>query len=71
MEEQLFSKKHFLKALKKEGLPATYMTLRKWEQKGIIDLPKNMQKINVYEWRFYTQEEIKENIEKIKKYKGL
>ena len=64
--DKFYSKKHFLKALKDAGLPFTYMTLLVWERKGIIDKPKHMQMMNEKEWRFYTKQEIEDNIKKIK-----
>jgi len=65
MKDKLFSKRHFLQALKKAGLPFSYPSLIKMEKEGLIDKPKNMQMITNQEWRFYTAEEIKENIRKL------
>ena len=67
--DSLFSKKHLLIALRQSGLPCTYMTLLKYERKGIIDQPQHMQMMNGKQWRFYTEEEIEQNIEKIRTYK--
>ena len=71
MNLQLLSKQHFLEALRQAGLPCTYLTLMKWEKKGIISKPEHMQKMNGYTWRFYTVSEILENIKRIKEYKKI
>ena len=68
MNKDIFSKKHFLKALKEAGLPCTYPTLIKFENKGIIDKPKQMQSMNKHEWRFYTEDEMEKNIKKLRLY---
>ncbi len=66
----LFSKRHLLKALKEAGLPFTYVTLMDLEKKGVVSKPQHMQVMNGFKWRFYTQEEINENIKKIREYKN-
>lgn len=65
---KLYSKKHLLDKLEKEGLPHTYKSLLSWERDGIIPTGKknglDFGQQNV--WRMYTEEEVKEIIQTIK-----
>ena len=69
--DNLRSKQHFLKALKSAGLPASYPTLLLWEKEGVIEKPKVMKMINGKKWRFYSVEEIRANIRKIKEHRDI
>lgn len=63
------TQKFMLDALKQAKLPCTYMTLLSYEASGIINKPAKMLEINGKPWRFYTPQEIKENVEKVRAYK--
>ena len=54
-----------LEALKEAGLPATYITLLKFEKAGVIRSPNKNANGN----RIYTDDEIAENVKAIKIYK--
>lgn len=69
MKQKIFTKKDMLAALEraKEKHPdleigATYPILLGYERKGIVDRPPG-------NWRFYTAEEIRENVSRIVNYK--
>ncbi|MCK9319378.1 hypothetical protein [Methanoculleus sp.] len=64
-----YPKSVLLKSLKDAGLPYTYQSVLRWEKKGLISRPKGEIKYPDRSWRFYTQEEIKEIIDIIKKVK--
>lgn len=55
--------------LKDNNLPCSYQTILRWEKSGLIKRPKGEFKYPDRSWRFYTQEEIKEIIDTIKKVK--
>lgn len=67
---KVYTKKHLLDALAKEGLPATYKSLLKYEKMGII--PNNGKSEGLgsaANWRLYTEEEIKDIVSKVKAHK--
>jgi len=67
---KVFTKKHLLDALQKEGLPATYKSLLKYEKLGIIPLQGSAEGVgNASNWRLYTEDEIKSIVAKVKSYK--
>jgi len=59
-----FSK--FRKALKNAGLPNTKHTIIKYERLGVIAYPKNPIKYASRKDRAYTDEEVQENIKRIR-----
>jgi len=70
--KNLFTKQHLLEALKVAKIKnpeikigATYMSLLKYEVNGVIGKPSTMLEINGKEWRFYSKEEIDENVQKV------
>jgi hypothetical protein len=72
MNNQLFTKQDFLKALKdasekypKLKIGSSYMSLLKYEKQGIILSPSQPIMVNGKFWRFYTKEEIDENVRRI------
>lgn len=68
-KQKLYSKKHLLKALKSEGLPASHPTLIDYEKKGIIKPPsQSVVYDNGTEWRMYTKQEILDNVARVKKH---
>lgn len=66
---KLFTKVHLLEALKNAGLPSTYKALLKMESDGIISRGGKDVEVLDNTDRFYTREEIKEIVLKIKAYK--
>lgn len=65
----IYPKSSLLKVLKDNNLPCSYQTILRWEKSGLIKRPKGEFKYPDRSWRFYTQEEIKEIIDTIKKVK--
>lgn len=65
---KVYTKKHLLKALKKAGLPHSYKTLLQYERLGLIDRGGNEIEVRNNE-RFYTEQEIKSIVVKVKTYK--
>jgi len=73
----LLTKRHFLAALKDASkiypelnIGCSYMSLLKYEKKGILKLPENMFSQNEdRNWRLYTQKEMEENVKRIIDYK--
>jgi DNA-binding transcriptional MerR regulator len=65
----IYPKSYLLKSLRDSNLPCTYQTILRWEKSGLIKRPKGEFKYPDRSWRFYTQEEIKEIIDIIKKIK--
>jgi len=73
----LLTKRHFLVALKDASIKYpelnighSYMSLLKYEKKGILKLPENTFSQNEdRNWRLYTQKEIEENVKRIIDYK--
>lgn len=64
----LYSKKHLMKALKDAGLPASKPTFLDYEKKGVLLKPKGMVQYGERAWRFYTPEEIKDNVQRVRNY---
>ena len=72
----LFTKKNLLEALKnasekypKLKIGHSYMTLLKYEKNGIIEPAGHLLAVNDRNWRFYSDEEIQKNVEKVIAYK--
>jgi len=65
---KVYTKRHLLEALKKAGLPYSYKTLLQYEKAGLIDRGGSEIDVKNNE-RFYTEQEIKNTVEKIKNYK--
>ena len=72
MNEGLLTKRHQLEALRKAAVEypklkigSSYVSLLKYEQRGILLPPKNKLAINDKEWRFYTREEIAANVQRV------
>lgn len=70
--EGIFTKKHQLEALMvasekypKLRIGYSYITLLKMERNGIINLANHSLSVNDRNWRFYTGEEIKENVDRV------
>lgn len=67
---KVFTKKHLLDALAKEGLPATYKSLLKYEKLGIIPTQSNVEGVgSAGNWRLYTEDDIKTIVAKVKEHK--
>lgn len=66
---QIYSKKHLLEALKKAGLPFTYASLLQYEKRGVVPQPKHAIGFGNGRWRFYTMQEINENVKRIGNYR--
>lgn len=67
---KVYTKKHLLEALSKEGLPATYKSLLKYEKLGIIPTNGSAEGVGTAgNWRLYTEEEIKSIVVKVKQHK--
>lgn len=62
---KIFTKSSLLSALKVAGLPHSYKWLLKAEKEGLI--PRDNE-IGVNNHRFYTEDEIKSIVSKVKKY---
>jgi hypothetical protein len=65
---QLYSKRHLLKALKKNRLPHSYMTLMKYEKMGVVNQPIRAIGFGNGQHRLYTQEDINENVDRVRAY---
>lgn len=65
---QIYLKQKLLQELKKAGLPASYPTIKRYEDQGIIPKPR-IAKFRKRSWRVYTMEDIKEIIKAIRAYK--
>lgn len=68
----LLTKRHQLEALQiaadkypKLGIGASYMSLLKYEKLGVVLPPSHQILVNDKEWRFYTQDEIEENVKRV------
>jgi len=68
MASQVFTKKHLAAALKEAGLPYSYPTLLNYERQGIIAKPNQNAEYEDRFWRFYTQEEIDQAVENVRKH---
>lgn len=67
---KVYTKKHLLDALEKEGLPASYKSLLKYEKLGIIPTNNTAEGLgNAGNWRLYTEDDIKNIVAKVKEYK--
>jgi hypothetical protein len=69
MSTELLGKKQLLQALKDANLPCTYPTLLRFERLGIIEKPVSLVSYEDRAWRFYTVDELKIIIDKIREYK--
>lgn len=74
--ENLFTKKHQMEALKnaRDKYPelqigASYVSLINYEETGVVNLPKYQLQVNDRLWRFYTAEEIQDNVNRVIAYK--
>lgn len=65
---QLYSKRHLLKALKKNRLPHSYMTLMKYEKMGVIEEPIRAIGFGNGKHRLYTQEDIDRAVDRVRLY---
>lgn len=72
----LYTKKNLLEALKnaseqypKLKIGHSYMTLMKYEKNGIIEPAGHLLAVNDRNWRFYSAEEIKTNVDRVIAYK--
>jgi hypothetical protein len=68
MNNNIYTKKHLLLALKEAGLPFSYPTLIAYEKAGIIPQPDSKVSFADRNWRFYTGEEIENIVSKVKNY---
>jgi hypothetical protein len=66
--EALYSKRYLLKALKKNRLPHSYMTLMKYEKAGVVNQPVRAIGFGNGKHRLYTQAEIDENVNRVRAY---
>ena len=64
---KVYTKIHLLKALKKAGLPHTYKSLLNYEKQGIIDRGGEIESASNN--RYFTEQEIKTIVAKIKEQK--
>lgn len=72
---RLLTRKDLIVALLKAGLPCSKPYLNKREEEGIISRPRFYYEIKgrfnkTASWRFFTDEEIYGNVEKIKKFEA-
>jgi len=72
MLNNLYTKKHQLEALRVAGnqhpklkIGYSYMTLMKYEKNGIVKPAGHQLAVNDRNWRFYTEEEIKANVDRV------
>lgn len=65
MVMKVFTKIHLLQALKEAGLPCTYRSLLNYERQGIINRGGGEIE-SASNDRYFTEQEIKEIVEKIK-----
>lgn len=65
---QIYTKQFLLETLAKNGLPATYKTLMKYEELGIIPKPVTGGVGSAKNWRLYSEEEIQIIVEKVREY---
>ena len=65
---KIYSKKILLDRLQELKLPCTYPSLLRYERNGLIKKPVNMIVFNDRSWRMYTNKEINEIIEILKKH---
>lgn len=65
---KVYTKKHLADALKAEGLPHSYPTILNYESKGVIKRPNSSVEFADRDWRFYTEEEIKSNVQLVKEH---
>lgn len=66
---KVYTKQHLFEALQKAGLPASYKTLLKYERLGIIPRDSEMDVQGVHGTRFYSEKEINQIVERVKKHK--
>ncbi len=57
-----------LNALKEAKLPCSYPTLLAYEKIGVLLRPQGLVQYEKRVWRFYTQQEIMDNIERVRRY---
>ncbi len=65
---KLYPKKILQKALEDANLPHSYPTLLRYEKKGLVKRPKGEIHYTDRSWRLYSEEEIAEIVEIIKKH---
>lgn len=68
MAIKVYTKIHLLKALKEAGLPSTYKSLLNYERQGIINRGGGEMQ-SASNDRYFTEQEIKDIVEKIKSLK--
>ena len=68
----LYTKKHMLEALAiasekypKLRIGHSYMTFLNYEKNGLVDPPRHQLAVNDRNWRFYTDKEIVDNVNRI------
>ena len=68
----LYTKKNLLEALRVAGekypklkIGHSYMTLMKYERNGIVEPAGHLLAVNDRNWRFYSGEEIKANVDRV------
>lgn len=66
----VYLKQHLLKALQKAGLPHSYPTLVRYEQKGIIPSSRLITSKN-RKWRVYSEQDIADIVKVIAEYKKI
>lgn len=62
------TKKHLVDALKKAGLPNAYSTILHYEAIGVIPKAKNPIDFGHTQWRSYSDKEIENIVERVKKH---
>lgn len=67
-QKKLYSRLHLMDRLKEEGLPFSEPTTRDYVKKGIITLPGYIVVFVDREWGFYSQEEIEENVRRVREH---
>jgi hypothetical protein len=68
MDQQLYSKRYLLKALKRNRLPFSYVTLIKYESMGVLKQPSRAVGFGNGKLRYYTQAEIDEAVARVRAY---
>lgn len=63
---KIYNKNHLLKQLKAAGLPASKKKVIEYEKKGVIERGSIELIGGVVDWRYYTEEDINKNIERMR-----
>lgn len=67
---KIYTKKHLLETLTKEGLPSSYKSLMKYEKLGVVPVKGGfLGHGSARNWRLYTKEEIDNIVDRIREYK--